>query len=328
MRASGAAPVTIRSLSDPVDTMADDVAQGLSAPSKWLSPKYFYDDRGSELFEAITELPEYYPTRTELGILTKHAPSLMQSVLPAELIELGSGASLKARTLIDAMHGVGGTRYVPIDISEGAVRAAALDLCEDYPWLRIDGFVGDFFEDLHKIDRHGTRLVSFLGSTIGNFQPDDRADFLDEVATMLEPDDRFLLGVDLVKPVEILVPAYSDAQGVTAEFNLNVLNVINRELGANFDLNLFEHVATWNQESSCVDMFLEAQQSMSVEVKTLDMTVEIAAHERIHTEQSCKFTQETVEEFLAAAGLTADEWLTDDREWFALAVVRTTETHR
>jgi len=328
MRTGGAAPVTIKSLSDPVDTMAVDVIQGLSAQPKWLSPKYFYDDRGSELFEAITESPEYYPTRTELGILTKHAPSLMRSVQPAELIELGSGASLKARTLIDAMHGVGGSRYVPIDISEGAVRAAALDLCEDYPWLRIDGFVGDFFEDLHKIDRHGTRLVSFLGSTIGNFQPTDRAEFLEEVATMLEPDDRFLLGVDLVKPVEILVPAYADAQGVTASFNLNVLNVINRELSANFDLDLFEHVATWNEESSCIDMFVEAQRAMRVELKALDMTVEIAAHERIHTEQSCKFTRETVEQFLSAAGLATDRWLTDDQEWFALAVVRTTETHR
>lgn len=324
MRSTGAAPVTIRILSEPVDTMIEDVRQGLTSPAKWISPKYFYDQRGSELFEAITELPEYYPTRTEVGLLTRYVAEIMAQVAPTELIELGSGASLKARILIDALGRTEASdkRYAPIDISEAAVRDAAMALCEDYPWLRIDGFVGDFFEDLHKIERHGPRLVSFLGSTIGNFQEPDRAEFLGEVSSMLSREDRFLLGVDLVKPESVLVPAYADAQGVTADFNLNVLTVINRELDADFRVDSFRHVAVWDQDRSCIDMFVEATRDMTVSLGALELSIQLVEGERIHTEQSCKFQRVTIETFLGAAGLEIDRWYADAANWFALALVK------
>ena len=325
MRSEGSAPVSVRALSDPVDTMAQDVLAGLSATPKWLSPKYFYDERGSELFAAITELPEYYPTRTELGLLEEFSDEIMESVNPSDVIELGSGASLKARLLLDSLGRLPGAearRYVPKDISEAAVTEAVQDLCEDYPWLRIDGLVGDFFEDLHRIERHGPRLVSFLGSTIGNFEEADRAEFLAEVASMLAPGDRFLLGVDLVKPESVLLPAYDDAQGTTAEFNLNVLRAINRDLGSTFDEGGFVHVAEWDHQRSSIDMFLEAKRDMTVEIARLDLEISLTAGERIHTEQSAKFERSSVESFLEAEGLTIDRWFTDSQRWFALALIR------
>ena len=318
-------PIQIESwlTEDDERSLANDVLDGLTKPFKELAPKHFYDARGSELFEQITEQPEYYPTRTELAILRGNAELIAGDA--GELVELGAGASDKARLLLDAMTD-GGTlqRYVPLDVSETVVEAAARTLTEDYPGLQVHGVVGDFERHLeHVPGAEGTpRLVALLGGTIGNFPPGTRRNVLSKIATLLGPDDRLLLGTDLVKEPAIIEAAYNDAAGVTAEFNRNLLHVVNRELDADFVPDSFEHVAFYDGHNEWVEMRLRSTRASSVRVAALDLRVSFAPGEEMRTEISAKFTRRHVEADLGAAGLELTGWLTDADELFGLSLAR------
>jgi L-histidine N-alpha-methyltransferase len=311
-------------LSPPADwrsALADDVRAGLTTRPKRLPPKYFYDARGSALFEDITRLPEYYLTRAETSILIDAADAIVRRIRPVELVELGSGSSRKTRLLLEAMHRHRtGSRYAPLDVSEDALAGAAEALGADYDWLRFDGFVGDFTCDLGRLPRRGPRLVAFLGSTIGNFAPAERATLLAGLRAGLGDGDRFLLGVDLVKDRATLEAAYDDAAGVTAEFNRNLLCVLNRELGADFPVDAFEHVAFYDEGKARVEMHLRAGRALEVAFPSLGLEVPFAAGELLHTEISCKFTRPQVERELDAAGLRLDAWHEDAEHRFALAL--------
>ena len=301
--------------------LAEDVRRGLGAREKWLPPKYFYDAAGSALFERITRLPEYYLTRAESEILEAITDGLAERLRPGELVELGSGSSRKTRLLLEAMHRHrGGRRYAPLDVSADALQGAAAALTASYPWLEFDGFVGDFTADLPRVPRRGRRLLAFLGSTIGNLEPDERAALLGAVVVALRPEDRFLLGVDLVKDPAVLRAAYDDAAGVTAEFNRNVLRVLNRELHADIPVDAFQHVAVYDRELARIEMRLRALRDLEVSFPTLDLEVSFAAGEELRTEISCKFTREGIERELAAAGLRLGSWHTDAEHRFACAV--------
>lgn len=326
MRNEGDAPVTVRSISSPADHEAEleaDARNGLSSHPKHLPSKWFYDARGSQLFEDITRLPEYYLTRAETEILENSADAIMEAVRPVEIVELGSGYSVKTKLLIDAMRrGGSGQTYIPIDISEDAVWEAARHLCTYYPWLTIDGLVGDYFSDLPMVPRHGQRLVAFLGSTIGNYDESERKDFLGELSDMLLPGDALLLGLDLVKDEESLVAAYNDGAGVTAEFNRNMLYVLNRELGADFPVSDFDYQCRWNPRRACIEMGLRASRPITITLEKLDMQIEFEAGEVLHNELSCKFTRRSATEELGAAGLAIDGWFTDPLDRFAVAMAR------
>jgi len=299
--------------------LADDVLDGLTRPFKEIPPKHFYDSRGSALFERICELPEYYPTRTEMAILEASAAAIVDAAASVELVELGSGATVKARLLLDAMDGAA-RRYVPVDVSERMVREAAVALVDEYEGIEIHGVVGDFQRHLDRVPRPVAgepRLVALLGGTIGNFPPGSRRSLLRDVAALLDPDDHFLLGTDLVKDPAVIEAAYDDVEGVTAEFNRNVLHVMNRELGADFDPDAFDHVAFFDRRREWVEMRLRAQRPMTVRVAELDLQVEFAAGEELRTEISAKFTRERIERDYAAAGLELRGWYTDPEELFA-----------
>ncbi|SCL27511.1 L-histidine N(alpha)-methyltransferase [Micromonospora inyonensis] len=302
-------------------SLREDVRVGLTAGEKWLPPKWFYDARGSELFEEITRLPEYYPTRAERAVIQRHASRIAEVTGAKTLIELGSGSSEKTRLLIDALSGRGtlGT-FVPLDVSVSALRQSTAALAADYPRLRVRGIVGDFTRHLDRLPAGGRRLVAFLGGTIGNLMPDERAAFLTAMRAALETGDWLLLGTDLVKDPGIILPAYDDAAGVTAEFNRNVLRVVNRELGADFVPEEFRHVALWDAEREWIEMRLRAQRSMRVRV--LDLTVDFAEGEELRTEVSAKFRPEGVATELAAAGLTVEELWTDPDGLFGLTLAR------
>lgn len=306
--------------------LADDVLDGLTRPFKELPPKHFYDARGSELFEAICEQPEYYPTRTELAILTTEAQGIVRRAGdPTELVELGCGASAKARLLLDAM-GNGrqsALRYVPVDVSESVVAQAAQELTEAYPGLRVHGVVGDFERHLDHLPpprEDEPRIVAFLGGTIGNFPPGTRRRMLRDLAALLGPRDHLLLGTDLVKDPAVIEGAYNDAAGVTAEFNRNVLHVMNRELDADFDPQAFEHVAFFDRRRQWVEMRLRARRPCIVNLVALDLQVEFAAGEELRTEVSAKFTRRRLQRDYAAAGLTLRGWYTDPQELFAITL--------
>jgi L-histidine N-alpha-methyltransferase len=297
-------------------SLADDVLDGLTRPFKELPPKHFYDARGSELFEEICAQPEYYPTRTELAILRERAGELMDGV--DELVELGSGATTKARLLLEGGSTV--SRYVPVDVSSSVVRAAADELGDLD--VEVHGVVGDVERHLDRLPAPtGRRAVAFLGGTIGNFTPGSRRRFLRSVGRLLAPGDRLLLGTDLVKDPAIIEAAYDDPAGVTAEFNRNVLAVCNRELGADFDLSQFEHVAFFDRVHEWVEMRLRALTPQRVTIPALDdLVVDFAHREELRTEISAKFTRERIVADLAAAGLVLEELVTDPDDWFAVSV--------
>ena len=301
--------------------LANDVLDGLTRPFKEIPPKHFYDARGSELFERICELPEYYPTRTERQILVRRAAEIVESTGAGELVELGSGAAAKARILLDAM-GQAATlkRYIPIDVSERVVRDAAEQLVEDYDGLKVHGVVGDFERHLGRVpDADGApRLVALLGGTIGNFPPGTRRGLLREIGALLGPEDRLLLGTDLVKDQAVLEAAYDDPQGVTAEFNRNVLHVINRELDADFVPDAFEHVAFFDRRHEWIEMRLRANRPCTVLISELGLRIEFAAGEELRTEISAKFTRDRIESDFKAAGLALERWYTDEQKLFAL----------
>ncbi|MFJ3202398.1 L-histidine N(alpha)-methyltransferase [Streptomyces sp. NPDC086989] len=295
-----------------------DVLHGLTAAPKVLPPKWFYDARGSELFEEITRLPEYYPTRAEREILLARAGEIAAASGARTLVELGSGSSEKTRHLIEAMPAL--HTYIPVDVSGSALEGAAKVLLAEHPGLRVHALVADFTKPLRLPDSPGPRLVVFLGGTVGNLLPPERAVFLASVRAMLSPGDALLMGTDLVKDEAVLVAAYDDAQGVTAEFNKNVLAVVNRELGADFHTDDFAHVAVWNREQEWIEMRLRARSELVVKVRELDLVVPFAAGEEILTEVSAKFRQEGVRAELAEAGLELTRWWTDAEGRFALSL--------
>ena len=304
--------------------LAEDVREGLSCPFKELPPKYFYDARGSKLFERITELPEYYPTRAERSILESGAADIVAAAGPTTLIELGSGAAAKTRYLLDAMRDAGTLEtYVPVDISEEITRRVAEELVSEYDGLRVHGVVCDYETHLERVPREEGGLIAFLGGTIGNFRPGPRRSFLARIATLMYPGDRFLLGTDLVKDPRVLEAAYNDSQGITAEFNKNVLRVLNRELDAGFEPDAFEHVAFWDADNEWIDIRLRSLVEQFIDIRDLDMQVHFARNEEMRTEISTKFTRERLEASYADAGLELVEWWTDPEELFALSLART-----
>jgi len=308
---------------DAAAAMARDVRDGLLAEPKELAPKYFYDERGSQLFERITELGEYYPTRAEREILAERSAEIVAAAgAPRTLIELGSGSASKTRHLLSAMRDAGCLHtYVPVDISEEITHETAESLVDEYPGLAVRGLVCDFEHHLERIpDGEGGRLIAFLGGTIGNLYPQARRDFLARVAAMLAPADRLLLGTDLIKEPARLEAAYDDSEGVTAEFNKNVLEVLNRELGADFDLDAFEHVARYDDERARMDIRLRSLVDQAVRLADLDMTVNFAAGEEMRTEISSKFTRERLDRVYAESGLAMSGWFTDKADDYALSL--------
>jgi len=304
-------------------TLRADVLTGLTAERKWLPPKWFYDARGSELFELITELPEYYPTRSERRILHDRAAEIARHTRAGTLLELGSGYSTKTRLLLDALTAAGTlTTYVPMDVSPSALDAAATRIVADFPGLRVRNIVGDLTRHLKYLPPGGDRLVAFLGGTIGNLVPAERAAFLADLRSVLTPGEHLLLGTDLVKSPRVIVPAYDDAQGVTAEFNRNVLRVLNAGLGADFDPLGFAHVALWDDAEEWVEMRLRARWPMRVTIPGVDLTVDFAAGEEVRTEVSAKFRREGVEAELAEAGFALDHWWTDPDDLFGVSLAR------
>jgi L-histidine N-alpha-methyltransferase len=297
-----------------------DVRAGLSQPQKALPPVWFYDERGSALFDEITRLPEYYLTRAEREILATHAAGIVGTAKADTLVELGSGTSEKTRLLLDAMAANGALeRFVPFDVSEETLHGAAREIANRYG-VTVHGVVGDFHEHLDAIPRRGRRMVAFLGSTIGNLTPPERRRFLVDLDCTMDFDDRLLLGTDLVKPVPRLLAAYDDGSGVTAEFNRNVLAVLNRELGADFDVEAFEHVARWNDEERWIEMHLRAATAQHVRIRALDLDVRFAGGETLRTEISAKFTREQVRDELWQAGFVVDESWTDRAGDFLLTL--------
>ncbi|WP_411133571.1 L-histidine N(alpha)-methyltransferase [Streptomyces sp. C10] len=295
-----------------------DVAEGLSRTPKQLPPKWFYDARGSELFEDITKLPDYYPTRAEREILLTRADHIAAATQARTLIELGSGSSDKTRHLIGALTGL--HTYLPIDVSESALAAAGEALLTEHPGLTVHALVADFQQGMELPATPGPRLLAFLGGTIGNLLPEERSAFLHSVHDMLSPGDALLLGTDLVKDEATLVAAYDDPQGVTAAFNKNVLEVINRELGGDFDPADFDHVALWNTTQEWIEMRLRARKDLTVKIPGVDLAVTFTEGEEVRTEVSAKFRQEGVRTELAAAGLELKNWWTDSADRFALSL--------
>jgi L-histidine N-alpha-methyltransferase len=303
--------------------MARDVRLGLSMDPKELSPKYFYDERGSQLFEQITKLDEYYPTRAERSILAERSGEIIIAAgEPDTLVELGSGSAAKTRHLLSAMSAAGCLdTYVPVDISEEITHETADSLVREYPGLAIRGLVCDFEQDLERIPSAGEgRLIVFLGGTIGNLYPDARREFLLRIAAMLGPNDRILLGTDLVKETDRLEAAYDDSSGVTSEFNKNVLTVLNRELGADFDPDAFEHVARYDREEARMDIRLRSLVEQTVRLDRLGMDVTFAAGEEMRTEISSKFTRERLDAVYEEAGLILTGWFTDAAGDYALSL--------
>lgn len=307
---------------DALATIADDVRAGLGhGPPYTLAPKYFYDERGSDLFDQITELPEYYPTRAERAILNRYSPAIVERTGARELVELGSGSASKTRALLYAMAGAGTLdRYVPVDVSRVPVERCAEELTELYPGLEVHGLIGDFERDLVHLPAGDRRLIAFLGGTVGNFEPEPRGRFLTTLRSLLGPDDRLLIGTDLVKDPEVLVRAYDDSAGVTAAFNLNVLNVLNRALAGDFDTSGWEHVARWNDAESRIEMRLRATGAQRVQLPGAGLDLTFAAGDEIRTEVSSKFTRERIADELAAAGMRLDEVYTDADGLFALSL--------
>ena len=298
-----------------------DVRDGLTRQPKTLPPKWFYDAVGSDLFDQITRLPEYYPTRAEAQILAARAGEIATASGADTLVELGSGTSEKTRALLDALREQGSLRrFIPFDVDPSVLQLAGPAIQQEYPGVEINAVCGDFEEHLGKIPAVGRRLVAFLGSTLGNLTPGPRAEFLASVSEMMQPGDTLLLGTDLVKDVDRLVRAYDDSAGVTAQFNRNVLTVVNRELGADFDVPAYEHVAKWNADEERIEMWLRSTRPQRVHIAALNLDVDFADGEEMLTEVSCKFRRSGVDAELAAAGLERTHWWTDEAGDFGLSL--------
>ncbi|QGK69863.1 L-histidine N(alpha)-methyltransferase [Allosaccharopolyspora coralli] len=308
---------------DAARALRADARAGLTDTPKWLSPKWLYDAVGSELFERITALPEYYQTRAEQQILQQHALGIAELSDAGSLVELGSGSSEKTRLLLDALRKNETLRqFLPLDVSESALGAACEAIAVDYPELDVRGIVGDFTTGMTGVPAEHRRLVAFLGGTIGNLLPNERAEFLTSVRGALTTGECLLVGTDLVKSQDRLVRAYDDAAGVTAEFNRNVLAVLNRELDADFPVENFTHRAVWNAEQEWIEMRLRAEAAVSVRVRELGLTVEFAEGEELRTEVSAKFRRDRVRDELSVAGFELRRWWTDEAGEFALSLAQ------
>lgn len=301
--------------------LRSDARTGLTSTPKSLPPKWFYDARGSELFEAITALPEYYPTRTERALLERVVGEIARTAQAEVLVELGSGSAAKTRLLLSALLSEGPLKtYVPQDVSVSALRGAAQQVGAEFPSLAVHGVVSDFTDTLHNLPRGGRRMIAFLGGTIGNMVAAERAEFLGGIQQVLEPGEQLLLGAGLVTDPAILVPAYDDAAGVTAEFNRNVLHVLNSRLHADFDPDSFDHIARWDADNEWIEMRLRATRAMTVTVADLDLTVDFAEGEQMRTEISAKFRVDGLTAELAAAGFDTEQVWTDPDDRFALVL--------
>ncbi|MFC9893671.1 L-histidine N(alpha)-methyltransferase [Nocardia sp. NPDC127579] len=306
---------------DLTNALRHDAREGLTATPKTLPPKWFYDARGSELFERITELPEYYPTRTERALLERVVGEIARAAQAEVLVELGAGSAAKTRLLLTALSAGGPLKsYVPQDVSASALRTSAAEVAAEFPGLAVHGVVSDFTDTLHNLPGGGRRMIAFLGGTIGNLVPAERAEFLRDIHDVLEPGEHLLLGAGLVIDPAILVPAYDDAAGVTAEFNRNVLHVLNSRLGADFDPAKFSHVAHWDAEQEWIEMRLAATEDMTVTVRDLDLTVRFARGEQMRTEISAKFRRPGLETELGTAGFDTEQVWTDPDDRFALVL--------
>ncbi|MEV4234770.1 L-histidine N(alpha)-methyltransferase [Nocardia sp. NPDC049737] len=306
---------------DLTSALRTDARLGLTADPKWLPPKWFYDARGSELFEQITELAEYYPTRTERALLERVVGEIARTAQAEVLVELGSGSAAKTRLLLSALTAEGPLKtYVPQDVSSSALQAAAAEIAAEFPGLAVHGVVSDFTDTLHNLPRGGRRMIAFLGGTIGNLVPAERAEFLSSIYEVLEPGERLLLGAGLVIDPAVLVPAYDDGAGVTAEFNRNVLHVLNGRLDADFEPDKFAHLAIWDAEHEWIEMRLEATEEMTVTVRELDLTVQFARGEQMRTEISAKFRIDGFDAELAEAGFQTEQVWTDPDDRFALVL--------
>jgi L-histidine N-alpha-methyltransferase len=304
-----------------------DVLLGLTSYQKAIPSKYFYDEYGSMLFEEICGLPEYYQTRTEISILKRSAVHIIRNPGELDIVELGSGANLKIRTLLDACFKKcqADICYVPVDVSESALVEASVELLEFYSNLKIVGIVADFTKHIEEIPTGRKRLFVFFGSTIGNFSCRERVGLLKSVAGKMNSNDRFLLGIDMIKPSDVLERAYNDTRGVTAEFNKNILKVLNRELNSDFDLSHFDHVAFYDADKEQVEMHLRANRSIVAEINGLGMQVSIEKGETIHTEICGKFSRESAEAMAEEAGLRIDRWYSDHQGWFSLVELSRTD---
>jgi L-histidine N-alpha-methyltransferase len=303
-----------------IDCMRDTFQRDISSDILSVPSKYFYDEKGSRLFEHICRLPEYYQTRTELSILRDNAPDIMRGFGKGCLIELGSGSNWKVSALLDAVMPcrTSDICYLPIDVSESALNSASRDLMQRYPCLKVTGMIADFTRHIGSIPGDRRKLFLFFGSTIGNFDEKERIGLLKNVAMLMEPGDRFLVGIDMVKDVRILERAYNDSRGITAEFNKNILKVINRELNADFDICDFDHFAFFDEEKEHVEMHLRANTDTSVSIRALGLNVDMGKGETIHTEICKKFSRSGAEAMTQAAGLKIDRWFSDHEEWFSL----------
>ncbi len=320
-RSAGLSIVRLSARRDWVAGLARDVRDGLSATPRHIPTKYLYAATGSELFQQITELPEYYLTRAETEILELYAAEILAGVEPEEVLELGPGYSHKTELLLAAGARAGTLRrYRPLDISEEPILAGSARLRERFPWLEVSGLVGDYFTDLPQVRLEGRQLIVILGSTIGNYPEFRRRHILGDIAAMLAPGDGFLVGVDLVKDAATLVAAYDDAQGVTAAFSLNLLRVVNDHLDADFDISGFRHVAEWDEDRSCVAIHLESVRHQTVYLRRIDYTAEFAAGDVINTEVSCKFTREGFAAELDEVGLREAGWWSDGQRRFGLVL--------
>jgi L-histidine Nalpha-methyltransferase len=321
-RPAGKIRVDVHRRDDFLADLAHDVRTGLSTLPKELPPKYFYDERGSRLFEDITSLPEYYPTRAEQEILDRVGAEIVETAKPQELLELGPGSARKTHALLGPMvDGGHGRTYVPVDVSESAVRDAARRLVRAYEDLAVHGVVGDFEQDLERLRHNGRRrLMAFLGGTLGNLDRSQRRTFLVHMHRLLGPADRLLIGTDLVKDEATLEAAYNDSAGVTADFNRNVLRVINSNLGGDLDPARFDHIALYHQGEQRIEMRLRSRESQTARIDALDMDVSFEPGEDILTEISCKFTREGLTREYTAAGLELLSWHTDEHDRFALSL--------
>lgn len=301
-----------------------DLAAGLTARQKTIPCKYFYDAQGSMLFEAICRLPEYYPTRTEMALLKEVAPGLAGTLNHKDLVELGSGADRKIGILLRAAtpDTWATLRYIPVDISASAVMNSSLNLKARFPELTVTGMVTDFTSPLEALPTDRPTMFLFLGSTIGNFDEAESVVFLSNIAAVMKPEDTLLIGFDMVKPLPIIEAAYNDTQGVTSEFNKNILRVVNKELMANFNPAGFDHLAFFNENHSRIEMHLKANQDQTVRIGAMNMALEIKEGETLHTENSRKFTKESIERMASLAGLTIQDWHQDSSQWFSLVSMR------
>jgi len=321
----------IDDLSDPTVTASandgSDLIAGLTQEQKTIPCHYLYDDRGSEIFEQICELPEYYPTRTEAQILRENGRAIAQTTGNCELIELGSGSSTKTRLLFDAYAALGEPLYyIPIDVSAGILETSAQQLLADYPRLKIHGLIGTYQQALQHLPPSplSKRMVFFLGSSLGNFAPEQCREIFRDVRDALHPGDYFLLGLDLQKSKSILEPAYDDSQGVTAEFNYNLLDHLNRRFQGNFNRQYFRHWTFYNSELGQIETYLRSTRPQTVQLKALDLTVDFTAGETIHTEISRKFNLQEMDQELSQAGLKVLNTYTDPQDWFALLLCQVT----